>query len=368
MAIQYLFRLAHTKPVAFLIDKTFHIFPSLAAFLMRHKETREALKKGLQLIDDGMELPDGASREGFIEANRELHMSLPEYLYQYNLYQKSKEERAEFLSYSDYHALVLKLRMKYPEYDNMVLLKDKEKFLRFATSIGLVHRRWLYAPETSFEEFADLIKSADCVIKPHDASWGNGIYMIDKQEGPQVKALYDKCVAKQSVVEERIKGYHITQAFHPSSLNTIRVTTMTFNGKVVIFAAMLRVGRGGTMVDNTHAGGLYAQIDPKTGIIESDGIDTEGKHFVNHPDTNLTFKGFQIPFWDRIAELCKNAALQTKNLFIGWDTAITEDGEIEVIEANSRPDFDGLQTPLHKGLRHKLFATLKELTGEEITL
>lgn len=368
MALQYVYRLIHTKPVEFLIDKIFHAFPSLAAFLMKHKESKEALKKGLQMIDEGMELPEGASREGFIESNREQHMSLLEYLYQYNLYKKPKEERAEFLSYADYHALALKLRMKYPEYDNMVMLKDKEKFLRFATPLGLVHRRWLFAPDATFEEFADLIASADCVMKPHDASWGNGICMVDRQEGPQVRELYEKCVAKQTVVEERIKGYPATQAFHPSSLNTVRVTTMTFNGKVVVFAAMFRVGRGGTVVDNTHAGGLYAQIDPKTGIIESDGIDTEGKHFVNHPDTNLTFKGFQIPFWDEIAELCMNAALKAKNLFIGWDTAITEDGKIEVIEANSRPDFDGLQTPLHKGLKHKLFATLKELTGEDITL
>ena len=368
MAKQYLSRLIHSKPVAFLIDKVFHASPSLAAFLMKHKESRAALKQGLRLIEEGLELPEGASREGFIEANREQHMSLPEYLYQYNLYKKPKAEREEFLSYADYHALALKLRMKYPEYDNMVLLKDKEKFLRFATSLGLVHRKWLYAPDATFEEFANLIATTDCVIKPHDASWGTGIYMIDKQEGPQVKELFDQCVRNLSVVEERIKGYHLTQAFHPSSLNTVRVTTMTFNGKVVLFAAMLRVGRGGTVVDNTHAGGLYAQIDPETGIVESDGIDTEGKHYVNHPDTNLPIKGFQIPFWDKIAELCTNAALQTKNLFIGWDTAITEDGEIEVIEANSRPDFDGLQTPLHKGLKHKLFAQLKELTGEDIKI
>ena len=365
--MQFALRLRQHKAISWLVDQVFHTFPSFAAYLLKIKKSREALRNGLQLIDKGMDLPEGASREGFIEANRTQHMNLSEYLYQYNLYQKSKAEREEFLSYVDYHALALKLRMKYPENDHMELLKDKEKFLSFASSIGLCRRKWLFAPEATFEEFARLIESADCMIKPHDSSWGIGIYKVNKQRGPQVSALYDKCVKERSVVEECIVGYPVTQAFHPASLNTVRVMTVSFNGKALLFGGMLRVGCGGIVVDNTHAGGLYAQIDINTGIIESDGIDTEGKHHLCHPDTNIPFKGFPITFWNEITALCLDAATKVKHFFIGWDIAITEDGEFEVIEANSRPDFDGLQTPLHKGMKHQLYSQLKELIGEDVT-
>lgn len=365
MFMQFAQRLRHNKSASKLVDKVFHACPSLAAYLLKVKKSRDALREGLQLIDKGMDLPEGASREGFIEANRTQHMNLSEYLYQYNLYQKTKAEREEFLSYVDYHALVLKLRMKYPEHDHMELLKDKEKFLRFATSLGLCHRRWLYAPESTFEEFADLLSSSDCIMKPHDTSWGIGIYKVNKQEGLQVRELYDKCVKELTVVEECITGYHVTQAFHPASLNTVRVMTVSYNGRALLFGGMLRVGCGGTVVDNTHAGGLYAQIDINTGIIESDGIDTEGKHHLCHPDSKIQFKGFPIPFWDKITALCLNAAPKVKHFFIGWDIAILENGDLEVIEANSRPDFDGLQTPLHKGMKRTLYNQLKELMGDD---
>lgn len=367
MIRQYAQRLRHNQLTSWLMDKLFYTFPSFAAFRLKQKESKKALKEGLQLIGEGMEMPEGATRKGFIQSNREQHMSLPEYLYQYNLYQKSKAEREEFLSYVDYHALALKLRMQYPEYDKTQLLKDKEKFLSFASSIGLCRRRWLYAPDASFEEFADLIASVDCIMKPHDASWGDGIYKVNRQEGPQVRELYDKCVQEMTVVEECITGYPVTQAFHPASLNTVRVMTISFNDKAQLFGGMLRVGCGDTVVDNTHAGGLYAQVDINTGLIESDGIDSEGKHHVCHPDSKIQFKGFPIPFWDKITALCLNAAPKVKHFFIGWDIAILENGDLEIIEANSRPDFDGLQTPLHKGMKHQLYRQLKELTGKDIT-
>ena len=107
----------------------------------------------------------------------------------------------------------------------------------------------------------------------------------------------------------------------------------------------------------------------ETGVIESDGLTTKGLLVTKHPDTNLTIKGTQIPHWDKVVEFCLNAARQTKNIITGWDVAVTDDGNVELIEVNNRPDFDGgMQAPLKKGVKRKVFATLKDLTGRDITI
>jgi hypothetical protein len=67
-------------------------------------------------------------------------------------------------------------------------------------------------------------------------------------------------------------------------------------------------------------------------------------------------------------EFCLSAARRTSNIMSGWDVVETIDGQMEIIEANSRPDFDLLQSPLQIGVKHKLFDTLSQLTGRKITV
>ena len=122
------------------------------------------------------------------------------------------------------------------------------------------------------------------------------------------------------------------------------------------------------IIDNAHAGGLFAQINIENGVIESDGITTEGMRIAKHPDTNLQIKGFQIPHWDEVVAYCVNAAQQTKNIISGWDVVITDKGSIELVEVNNRPDFDVMQSPLKVGVKRKILGVLKELIGQEFKI
>ena len=48
----------------------------------------------------------------------------------------------------------------------------------------------------------------------------------------------------------------------------------------------------------------------------------------------------------------------------GWDVAVLEDGGAALVEGNHMPDFDILQQPLGKGVRHAFTQRVREMFGE----
>lgn len=346
----------------------FRCFPSMAAAYCKREEGKLCREEALEQFKKGITMPEGASQEDYFKALNKHQVSLSEYLHQFEFYKLSEQERSEFITRSEMRALSLKLRMMFPEYDHIELLRFKEKFLERYSPLGFCHRRWLYMPDASYEQFSDLISCAKCIAKPHDGSLGQGVKIIDKQEGPQTKAIYDELVKDKMVVEEYLHGCEAIQAFHPSSLNTIRFITFGYKGKTIPFGALIRMGVGGMVVDNTHAGGIFAHVNIKTGVIESEAVTTDGLRVSSHPDTNIPLIGFQIPMWDKITEFCLNAASQTKNIITGWDVAITEDNQIEFVEANHRPDIQTMQDWNKIGMKREILATLSDLTGKKITI
>lgn len=348
--------------------RVFLLFPDLAAKYRLHKEMQAIRNEAAQFFAQGQPLPEGASREDYYQALEKHAVSISEYLYQYEFYKFSEQEREEFISRAKMRALAYKLRMKYPK-DCSGLPRFKEKYLGRFTELGFIHRRWLYVPDCDYQQFIDLLSSEDCIIKPADGSLGIGVEKIPRQDdSEQTRALYEKCVRGKMLLEECVKGCDVLQAFHPQSLNSMRFVTMAFRGKVVPFGALCRFGVGDMIIDNVHAGGLCIQIDKNTGVLVSDGMTTGAMRVAKHPDTHLTIKGTQIPHWDKVVDFCMSAARQTKNIITGWDIVVTDKGDVELIEVNNRPDFDGMQGPLRIGLKREVLETLKDLIGEEFTV
>lgn len=232
-----------------------------------------------------------------------------------------------------------------------------------------IHRRWGIVRDMDLDYFSDMVKSFDCIAKPIEGDRGRGVFKIPRQDSKtDIEKLYIKCRQDNILLEECIHTHSSIEAFHPSSLNTIRVVTVSNEQESVIFGALLRMGAGESIVDNTHAGGIFASIDVVSGVIDTDGIDSFGKHYRCHPDTGLQIKGFQIPYWDRIVETCKQAShVMPKTLFAGWDICVHEDGRIELIEGNHAPDFDGgMQAPKKIGVKKKIQSVVLQLTGIDI--
>lgn len=286
--------------------------------------------------------------------------SYNEYAYQYELYKKPEKERDEFVSrlkMAYYH-------WRYGSRTAKAVFRNKNRFL--IAYQKYVHRKWIYAPDVSYEEFVNLVSNYDCIVKPCDGKLGKGIFKLYKDADHKNKKLFDSLVKERMIIEQCIESCEELKQLHPQSLNTIRVVTVSNSEKAEVFGSFLRMGVGNSVVDNAHAGGVFAQINIEDGTIESDGVDTNNIKYVCHPNSNIKLKGLQIPKWEAIVTACCDAAKMSGNTIMGWDVAINNHGEIEFVEANYGPDFDVMQSPLKVGIKRKIFAKIKEYSGIEM--
>ena len=285
-----------------------------------------------------------------------------EYFWQYEYWHLSEEERNAFVSRSN----MQKTYRRLVNNDVREMMHDKAKFL---VAFGkYIHRRWVRLSEdrnscASKEQLKELIDSVDCIIKPISGSLGCGIRKIPAGSIENVDLLYEQLCEENVLVEECIQALDEIQAFNPDSLNTIRVVTISKAPYAHVFGAFIRMGRKGAIVDNAHAGGIFAQINVDSGIIESCGMTTDANEkFEFHPDSHKQIVGFKIPQWEAIKQQCVEAALSVDKLyFAGWDVCVRPDGKIEFIEANHAPDFDVMQSPLKRGVKLRLNQIIQDM-------
>ena len=243
-----------------------------------------------------------------------------------NAVELSKKKSIEQDGLLDYKRLMFRQRMSYNEYEAYELgsLKDDDrkkylserefqciyrktvtvevakcfdnKLLTHLRFEKFMRRAWICPSLSSFDTFCHFVSSYDCVFKPLKGSLGSGVFLVKKDVVTDEKVLYEKCIKYGLIVEECVRSCKELEEFHPQSLNTIRVITMSKDGKFGVVSSLLRIGVGDSIVDNGAVGGILAPIDPDTGVIMDHGRDKAGNVFIQHPDSGKTFKGF-VPFY-----------------------------------------------------------------------
>ncbi len=221
-------------------------------------------------------------------------------------------------------------------------LDDKSLFVqKYKEYTG---RETLDMTDASFEEFAQFVQEKkDIFVKPKDGHFGLGVYVQDCGEGVDIKALYESLVTSPYMVEERIIQHPDMAAFNDTSVNTLRIITFVHpDGTASVMpGALIRIGRKGGIADNFHHGGIGAQIDEKTGIVVTCGLDQSGTRWVTHPDSGKRIVGFQVPQWEKLCNCVKKAALVCPKVrCVGWDVVLTADEKVVLIEGNGWPDPD----------------------------
>jgi len=183
--------------------------------------------------------------------------------------------------------------------------------------------------------------------KPVAGSAGQGVYLLRKHNGcvevngqkGTVDAGNDSFIKERYLVQKRVRQHHEMARVNPASTNTVRV--LTFMGKdnqSFAFNASLRLGVGESPIDNWSAGGIGTGVNIENGQVTTAGLDKKGVKHSMHPNTKITFEGFQIPQWEQVLSLAE----KTQNCFpfyrlLGLDIVISENGPV-LIEINAFPD------------------------------
>ena len=247
----------------------------------------------------------------------------------------SEEEKRQIVPWEEQHQFYVKVNSM----ESRAVMDDKyrayEHFKEYYKRDVIRLTGDVKNDEKTFVDFSR--KNGKLIIKPMDACQGSGIRIIDADVLTDNELLEELGhyggggVAESLIVQSDILG-----AFHPKSVNTLRINTVRYDDEVVVKWPCLRVGRGATVVDNAGAGGIFAAIDEKTGVTLK-AADEYGNRFTHHPDTNLSLIGFQMPEWDKACEMVRHLAqLLPGNRFTAWDLAYTDNGWV-MVEGNVLP-------------------------------
>ena len=286
-------------------------------------------------------------------------MTADEYFRQYHFYVLKKTEQESFITVLEAQKITWRLSREIRD-----VFWNKDRFL--TAFADFIHRDWARVIDGQQARFQEICQSsAGLIIKPRAATEGRGIRILGKEETADPDALFQELLKEDCIAEAILQSDERLAAFNPSSLNTVRVVTL-YNGKhFEVFVAVVRFGRAGSAVDNVSAGGLFCALDASTGEIITDGMDMTGKRWRQHPDSGKEFRGFMIPRWGEVLDTVKAAVKVLPDIRIaGWDIALLRDGETALVEGNHMPDFDLLQQPLMKGVRHEFEEKVRALFGE----
>lgn len=294
----------------------------------------------------------------FMDASKRTGCTAKEYL-MYKLYERTNEEQETF--YLSEHQGVL--HQKYAASKEFVqLIRNKEQTNHYFAEY--IRRPWCVNTKVSLEEFRTIFKDSKRIIyKPVGGHCGYGIEAFEVNDDNMEDVYKHLLSLPEAVIEEYIVQHEKMKSLSPSSVNSLRFVTISSKsvpvggeGKTLeVIYSIVRIGRGGSIVDNLHSGGMVANVNLETGVLETHGSDHENHVYITHPDTGTVIKGFEVPYFKEALEMVKEA-IETKQVegYIGWDIAISENGPM-LLEINNRPGADGLQTPYAQdgiGMKH----------------
>lgn len=192
-------------------------------------------------------------------------------------------------------------------------------------------------------------------FKPVNGQGGTGIEVFKEGRDGELSTFISRLDHKtQYVVQAGIEQREDIAKINDSSVNTLRMVTQFSEGKPHLCACVMRIGRNGKEVDNSHQGGMSVEIDVETGAFSPFATaEHGGGSYSEHPDSGFIFKGKTIEGWKEIRSTVLIYADEFPCLKeIGWDIALTKNG-VQAIEMNLGFGLDHLQVTCG-GMRRKL--------------
>ena len=270
----------------------------------------------------------------------------------YDLYSKTEDEYREYIS--NLEAAEDSYRMN--DIKAMALFRDKG--LTYDLFRDFFHRECIVIEKKrDFKRFREFVgRHPVFVQKLVNESCGKSVLMADLSDNQEdiLHRFSTMIRTGKHIIEEIITQGREMAAFNMSSVNTVRCATiLTKHGPEIVFCG-LTAGRAGSFVNNGGAGGILVGIDKETGVLNTPGVDEYCFRYERHPDSGTAFMGYQLPEWDGLLQICRDAAVLAGTRgcrYVGWDMAYTErDGWI-MVEGNGCGQLIGAQVPSQRGVR-----------------
>lgn len=295
------------------------------------RKARDLRKQYEKTMKEEMGWTDGQLKLEYFKCKNNCGASFPEF-YLFGLYRLAPEEQQRYIT----QEMHIKMQLRYCDYKGVQEIFENKSLFNEVFK-DYVHRRWFVNKDLSFEAFEENIEGLHKIMfKPLNGIEGIGItsYIVNENT-EQNKKVYEQIISGgDAIIEECVVQHEDISAMWPNSVNTIRMMSICDNGKGRVLNAVMKFGTKPD-VDNYYQGGIAAGVDIETGRLCTHGVNNTGVLFEKHPHTGMTFKGFQIPNWDKLLSAIESASALVEAMpYVGWDVALSKDGEPEIIEGN----------------------------------
>lgn len=190
------------------------------------------------------------------------------------------------------------------------------------------------------EQLRAISRETACIIKPTvGGSSGQGVELlilqdgIDCNTGQDIKTILDQ-YGTDFIIQEKVSQEEHYAALHPQSCNTLRIMTYRMEDSIKTAPPIMRIGRGGSHLDNAHAGGMYIALD-ENGFLSKYAHDCDMNAYDKHPDTGIRFEGYRVPMVDKALDYAMQLHACLPDIgFVNWDFCINDEGQVVIIEGN----------------------------------
>lgn len=144
---------------------------------------------------------------------------------------------------------------------------------------------------------------------------------------------------KDFIIQEKIVQSDALSKLYPQAINTFRIISYIVKSEVYVAPISIRIGSGGSKIDNIHAGGISTAVDAdkqtlyKTGY--QLGYSDSSTKLKKHPDTKVVFEGYKIDGINKLSPVAKALHGCTPHIgIISWDFTLDKKSTPVLIEAN----------------------------------
>jgi len=215
---------------------------------------------------------------------------------------------------------------------------------------------------THFSRFLEFVNKHPVFVKKRVDRWGGeSVDMVNMTEcGKTERECFHEIIGEgKCILEELVLQSETMAALNASSVNTVRCVTYNTKKGIVIPNDFIRTGHDGVFVDNGGRGGIIIGIDFETGRLATEGVTMRGEVFTAHPDTGIRFKGYQLPEWQQMLDLCMEMSAKVPSVkYISWDMAHTKKGWV-VVEGNYAGRFIGQQAAFGRGMKSDIHEVMR---------
>lgn len=330
----------------------------LKRFPEKASEIEAAIQPALKILNPSSDEAAHKLRIDMLFCYFAYGFSINEYLC-YGFSEMSQDKRRTFISDRE----ILCLGYEVNRLDDMAIYSDKMKTYQLFKKYYL-REAVCIEHKSDFDIFEDFVNRHSYFVKKEvGEACGRSVALMKADGGSaSSKDTFDMIISKgKTILEEVILQAPELAILNESSVNTVRCITFYGCKGVEILYCFAKVGRKGAFIDNGAAGGILVGIDEKKGVMCTDGVDEGGIRYVSHPDSGVKFKGFVIPEWKKMLEICKKMSEKTPKVkLIGWDMAYSVNGWL-VVEGNALTEAIGPQSVSRRGIKKNMCNYLEEI-------